>query len=74
MSSVSKADNKQKMIHAKELRSAGGANQVVQVNRFAQATKLQCLSLWARECEGWFFLWTLGMFPGTTDPKDISCQ
>lgn len=48
-----KGQEQTQQIHTKELTSAGAENlsHLVQVNHFVQATKLQFLSLWARECE-----------------------
>lgn len=64
----SKGQQQTRHVRAQGLTSAGAENlsHLVQVNHFAQATKLQFLSLWAGECEWRFFLWTLGMFSGTT--------
>lgn len=71
-----KVQQKKQEICAQELTSAAAENlsRLVWVNLFPKATKLQHLSLWLRECEGRFCLWTLGMFLGTTEPGHICSQ
>lgn len=72
MSTVHKVQQQKQQIHAKRTNTSWSWKPHSSCSRKSPRLSHKitvCLSLWPRECKWRFFLWTLGMFSGTTDPK-----